>query len=333
ALVFNIATGLVGRVMPQFQVFFVASPLQVLLGLAVFALSLAAAWGVLAIGGTYLCQNLATALLPFIEHPDSINVHGAGGQAVLRQAVGAAAPTLVAVCIAASIAGVAGNLMQHGFLWTTEKLKPDASKLNLMKGMQRIFGVDGLVQFGKSILKVVVVGFVCWWVLRPRMDELANLSALDVAAILPLSIEILRALFMAVLALLAVTGGADWFWQRYRFMERMKMSKEEMKEETKSTEGDPHIKAKLRQKRMEASRRRMMQAVPKATVVIMNPTHYAVALHYEQGEHAAPKCVAKGLDALALKIRAVAEDAGVEVIEDPPLARALYATVEVDAFI
>ena len=140
----------------------------------------------------------------------------------------------------------------------------------------------------------------------------------------------IRALFIAVIVFMAITAGADFLWQRFRFLDRMKMTKDELKQEHKNTEGDPHIKAKLRQMRIERSRRRMMQAVPQATMVIMNPTHYAVALLYEEGKPAAPKCVAKGLDTLALKIREVAEAAGVPIVEDPPLARALYAAIEVD---
>jgi flagellar biosynthetic protein FlhB len=159
---------------------------------------------------------------------------------------------------------------------------------------------------------------------------MSGLSGLSPAAILPETGTIIKALFIAILSLLAITAGADWLWQKYRFAERMKMSKEEVKQDYKNTEGDPHIKAKLKQKRMEASRRRMIQAVPKATMVVMNPTHYAVALYYKAGETAAPKCVAKGLDALALKIRAIAEEHDVPVIEDPPLARALYAAIDVD---
>ena len=128
-------------------------------------------------------------------------------------------------------------------------------------------------------------------------------------------------------------AGADWMWQRRRFLIRMRMTKEEVKEDYKNSEGDPHVKARQKQIRMERARRRMMQAVPDATVVVMNPTHYAVALKYEQGQTAAPTCVAKGLDSLALKIRAIAEEAGVPVIEDPPLARALYAAVDIDEMI
>jgi flagellar biosynthetic protein FlhB len=145
--------------------------------------------------------------------------------------------------------------------------------------------------------------------------------------------DILRRLVFAVAIFLLMVAGADWFWQRQRFMARMRMSKEEIKEDHKTSEGDPHIKARQRQLRNERSRRRMIQAVPDATVVVMNPTHFAVALKYDASETPAPMCVAKGMDTLALKIREIAEAAGVPVIEDAPLARALYAAVDVDEVI
>jgi flagellar biosynthetic protein FlhB len=231
------------------------------------------------------------------------------------------------------VAGIFGNVIQHGFLWTTEKLKPDLKKVSPLQGFKRIFGLDGWVQFAKSLLKIAVVTAIAWWVLNPRMGQIAQTSALEPSAILPITADILRALFFSVIALMAVTAGADWLWQRFRFMERMKMSKEELKQEFKSTEGDPLIKAKLKQMRAEKARRRMMQNVPKATVVITNPTHYAVALKYEFGQAAPPQCVAKGLDAVALKIREIAGEHGVPIIEDPPLARALYAAIDVDEMI
>jgi flagellar biosynthetic protein FlhB len=189
------------------------------------------------------------------------------------------------------------------------------------------------VNFAKSLAKVAATATIAWYVLKPHVNELENLAGLEPAAMLPFLADVLRRLVFAVIALLLVIAGVDWLWQRQRFMSRMRMTKEEVKEDFKQSEGDPHVKAKQRQKRIEVARRRMMQAVPTATVVIMNPTHYAVALKYEQGEDAAPLCVAKGLDSLALKIRAIAEEAGVAIIEDPPLARALYAAVEVDDMI
>jgi flagellar biosynthetic protein FlhB len=177
---------------------------------------------------------------------------------------------------------------------------------------------------------VAVTTVLAWWILKPHVFEMERLATLEPAAILPFLADILRRLVFAVMALLLVITGADWFIQKQRFMARMRMSKEELKEEFKNTEGDPHVKAKQKQMRAERARRRMMQAVPKATLVVMNPTHYAVALKYVQGEDDAPICVAKGMDAIALKIRDVAKEANVPVIEDPPLARALYAAVEID---
>jgi flagellar biosynthetic protein FlhB len=186
------------------------------------------------------------------------------------------------------------------------------------------------MQFAKSALKFLVTGVIAWFVLKPDAQMVTGLVGMDPAAMLPLAVDLCKKLFWAVLIFLVVTAGFDWFWQRLRFNKRMRMTLKEVKDEHKDSDGDPHIKAKRRQIQMQRSRQRMMQAVPQATVVVMNPTHYAVALKYEQGETPAPICVAKGLDELALKIRAVAEEAGVHVLEDPPLARALYAAVEID---
>jgi flagellar biosynthetic protein FlhB len=293
-------------------------------------LSLAAAAGVLAMAGGLFARNLAEALLPFLARPDAMTLQGGGGVEVAHRAIMAAVPILAVVMLATAAAGAAGNLLQTGFMFTPDKLKPDPSKVSPMQGFKRIFSIDGLMNFVKSLAKVFATGAIAWWVLKPHVNELANLASLEPAAMLPFLAEVLRRLMFAVLGLLLVVAGADWFWQRQRFMARMRMTKEELKEDHRQSEGDPHVKAKQKQKRAEAARRRMMQAVPSATVVIMNPTHYAVALKYEQGEDDAPLCVAKGLDTLALRIREVAEAAGVPIIEDPPLARALYAAVEVD---
>jgi flagellar biosynthetic protein FlhB len=295
--------------------------------------ALTAVAAVLAISGGTLARNLAVALLPFIAHPDQMSMHGLGGVNVARQAMTAAAPAMAAVMLSAVAAGVAGNLVQHGLLFTPGKLAPDFSRLSLGAGLKRLFGLDGLMQFAKSASKLGLVAVVAWWALRPHADELQQLTLLDPAAMLPFSAEILRRLVFAVAGVLLAIAAIDWFWQRQRFMTRMRMSKEELKEDFKQSEGDPHVRARQKQIRNERARRRMMQAVPTATVVVMNPTHFAVALKYDASETPAPLCVAKGVDTLALKIREVAEAAGVPVIEDPPLARSLYAAVEIDEVI
>jgi flagellar biosynthetic protein FlhB len=292
--------------------------------------SLAASFGVLAIAGGWMVRDLAAALLPFIARPDAFELSGEGARGVMWTVMLAVAAPLGAVMLSAAVAGAAGSLLQTGLLFSPEKIKPDLKKLSPLQGWKRLFGADALFQFGKSTVKLIAIAAVVWMVLKPHARELETLVALQPAAMLPLARDLLISMFGAVLALLLLGAGFDWFWQRHRWMKRMMMSREEVKQDYKNSEGDPHIKAKLKQIRMEKSRKRMMQAVPTATVVVMNPTHYAVALKYEPGETPAPICVAKGVDAVALRIRDLARESGVEVIEDPPLARALYAAVEVD---
>ena len=295
--------------------------------------SLAAAFGVLAVAGGWLVQDLARKLVPFFASPDAMDVSGEGVRSLMSSALLAAAPLLLAVLLSAALAGAAGNVLQTGFLFTPSKLAFDLSKLSPQQGFKRMFGLDAWVQFFKSLLKLIAISAVVWMVFRPHANELQNLAALPPSALLPLTRDLLVAMFLAVLTLLGFTAGADFLWQRFRFMQRMRMSREEMKDEFRQAEGDPHVKAKLKQIRVERSKKRMMQNVPKATVVVTNPTHFAVALRYEPGETAAPVCVAKGVDTLALKIREIAGAHDVPIIEDPPLARALYAAVDVDAAI
>lgn len=292
--------------------------------------ALLAAAGVMAVMGGPLSRDLAVGLRSYIAEAWTMSLEGHAGGQLLAQTMQLGAPVLLAVLGTAAVAAAAGNLVQHGFMFTPEKLKFEWKKLSPMQGAKRIFGPDGLFNFLKTVVKILLVAGVAWWAVDPHYDELQTLARISPMAILPLAADLMRRLVFAVAVLLAVVTGIDWFWQRHRFIKRMRMTKEELKDEFKQTDGDPHVKARQRQLRLQRSRRRMMAAVPDATVVIMNPTHFAVALKYEPGEAGAPTCVAKGLDTLALKIRDVARDANVPVVEDPPLARALYAAVEID---
>ena len=291
--------------------------------------SLAGAFGVVVIAGGWLTRNLVDQMIPFLAHAGTMDVEG-GINAIAKTAILAALPAVVMVMVVSGLMGAAANVAQSGFILSPDKIKPDFQKLDILKGLGRIFGPDGMMQFAKSALKFLVTGLIAWMVVKPHIAEMRNLVGLDVGAMIPLSLKLCTDLFWAVLIFLLGTAGFDWFWQRMRFNKRMRMSLQEVKDEIKQSDGDPHIKGKQKQLRMQRSRQRMMAAVPKATVVVMNPTHYAVALKYEQGENAAPICVAKGVDDLALRIRAVAEEAGVYILEDPPLARALYAAMDVD---
>lgn len=297
------------------------------------AASLLGAAAVLLGMGGYFANSMAEQLLPFIAAPHAMlgGLETGAGIEIGAQALWAIAPFLGAVMLATIIGGAGGNLAQSGIMFTAEKLKPQWERVSPMAGFKRIFGPDGLVQFLKTFLKLVVIGFICWMVMKPHVREFENLAAMPPAAILPLARDLAIALMSAALIFLSFTAGADYLWQRYRFNERMKMSKEELKEDYKQSEGDPHVKAKLKQIRAQRSRQRMMQNVPKATVIVTNPTHYSVALRYEPSEgDAAPVCVAKGVDALAMRIREMAREHNVPIIENVPLARALYAAVDVD---
>ena len=300
------------------------------------AMSLAGAVAVLLIGGGYFSQQMAEDMLPFLAEPHAMlgGLEAGAGVEIGMRAVWAVTPFLAALMLAVIIGGVGGNLAQSGFMFTAEKLKPKWSSVSPLSGLKRIYGPDGIVQFIKTFLKLIAIGAVCWWVLKPHTREFENLAAMSPAMILPFARDLAGSLMIAALIFLGFTAGADFIWQKFRFAKRMRMTKEETKEDYKQTEGDPHVKGKLRQIRMQRSRQRMMQAVPTATVIVTNPTHYSVALRYEpdQGD-GAPICVAKGVDAVALRIRELAKESGVPIVENVPLARALYATVEVDEVI
>ena len=227
------------------------------------------------------------------------------------------------------LAAIGGNMVQHKMVWSFEGLKPKLSKVSLAAGFKRLFSMQALVNLLKGLVKMTLVGAVLIALMWPERMRLIALIRGDLADVLQLTRDLVLKLLGAVVAILAVVAAADYLFQYKRWYEKQKMSLREVKDEFKQSEGDPTIKGKLKQLRLSRQRKRMMAQIPKAAVVITNPTHYAVALQYERGM-AAPVCVAKGIDALALKIKAVAAEHAVPVVENPPLARALHATVEID---
>jgi flagellar biosynthesis protein FlhB len=225
--------------------------------------------------------------------------------------------------------GVAGNLVQHMPVLSLHPITPRLSKISPIQGFRRLFSTEALVNFAKGITKIGVVSAVLWFVLQPDVERLEGIVTQEPALLLPMFQEMGLKIIGAVLAVATVMAIADYIYQRHRWWERQKMTVQETRDEYKQMEGDPKIKGRIRAIRSERSRKRMMANVPKATVVITNPTHFAVALQYEKSM-GAPLCLAKGADAVALRIRALAEENDVPIIENPPLARALYASVEVD---
>jgi flagellar biosynthetic protein FlhB len=227
------------------------------------------------------------------------------------------------------LAAIAGNMIQHRLVWSGESLKPKFSKVSPGAGFKRIFGKQAAANFAKGLFKLVALGAVMVAVLWPERHRLEAFLHFDPAEILSVTTSLTVQLMGAVVAMLAAVAIADYFFQYRTWYERQKMSLKEMKDEFKQSEGDPHIKGKIRQLRQQRMKKRMMAAVPKASVIITNPTHYSIALSYDRSM-AAPVCVAKGVDNIAFKIREIAKEHDIPIVENVPLARALYATVEID---
>jgi len=224
---------------------------------------------------------------------------------------------------------VGGNLVQHAPVFTSKNMKPSFSKLSPVQGLGRMFGAKAVMNLVKSLIKFAVVGGVISSIVWQERDQLALMMTWDVSLLMPVVQSMTLKMFGGTIAVMTVLAGLDYLFERFQWMKKQRMTVQEIKDEYKQMEGDPKIKGRIRQLRIERSRRRMMAEVPKASVVIMNPTHYAVALKYEKGM-GAPVCVAKGVDALALRIRGLAEESDVPVVVNPPLARALHASVELD---
>lgn len=233
------------------------------------------------------------------------------------------------IMLVALVAGVAANFFQVGFLFTSEAIQPKLEKINPISGFKRIFSMRAIVEMLKSILKIGFVGIVTFTVLWKRMDEILVLSQKPIGTALATisSLTIQMGLFASgALLFLAIL---DFLYQKYDFEKNIRMSKQDIKDEYKNSEGDPQIKARIKQKQREMAMRRMMQEVPKADVVITNPTHFAVAIKYDEVKHDAPYIVAKGVDFTAQKIKLIAKENDVIMVENRPLARALYSQTEI----
>ena len=275
-------------------------------------------------------DDLGTILGRFLSQSHALPVDGPAilhlGAATMVELAAVMAPVFAMTIIAA----IASGFVQHGFLLSTDKLQPKLENISLLKGLKRMFSLKSIVEFIKGILKMAIVGAVAFALIEPEIERITSAIYMAPSDILHLLWTLALRMIAGVCAVVSLIAGIDFLYQRFEFHKSMRMSKQDIKDEMKQTEGDPIIKSRLRQLRIERSRKRMMAAVPEADVVITNPTHYAVALKYTSGEMAAPVVVAKGLDNIALRIRQVAEDSDVPIIENPPLARALHGGVEID---
>jgi flagellar biosynthetic protein FlhB len=276
-----------------------------------------------------MSANLSTTMRGIVANAHQIPVDG---RALIAMAARIEYEVIAAIGIPLAIlmlAGIAGNMIQHRLVWSGESLKPKFSKISPLAGVKRLFSLQAVANFLKGLIKIAVLGAVMTALLWPQRHRLEGLVQVDLFGTLLLTKSLALQMIGAVVAILFLVAAADFVFQYRQWFERQKMSMRELKEEFKQSEGDPLIKGKIRQLRQQRMRKRMMAAVPKASVIITNPTHYAIALQYDKGMEA-PVCVAKGTDLMALKIREIATAHSVPIVENPPLARALHATVEID---
>ncbi|MGL5447132.1 MAG: flagellar biosynthesis protein FlhB [Rhabdaerophilum sp.] len=291
----------------------------------------ALAGGLLAlmITGSMGLQGFVAGMRGFLENAHQVSMNQAGLLAVASHSTRTMLVVLAVPFVFAILAGLVSGLIMHRPLWTTETMMPKFNRISPLSGFKRIFGKEAFIQFIKSLLKFVIVGGLVLVVLWPERKRLGTIVQLDVSQLLDVTWVLTLKLAGGVLALYAFVAAADILYQRHSWRQRLKMTREELKQEYKETEGSPEIKAKIRKLRAEMSKRRMMAAVPKASLVLTNPTHYSVALRYEPGMNA-PVLVAKGVDSVAMKIREVAGAHEIPIVENPPLARAIHARVEID---
>ncbi|CAA7624472.1 Flagellar biosynthetic protein FlhB [Candidatus Terasakiella magnetica] len=277
-----------------------------------------------------MASKLSLALIPFLEHPHDMPTDPAGLGEILLTLMGKVLGVLAFPVAVLMLAGLISNVAQNGLRFVGKNLSFKFSKISPAEGLKRMLSTRNLIEFGKALIKVIVVGFVVFWVMRARINEYVGTASVDaVAAMIYLRDQVVHLIFV-IMIMVTIVAAADFFYQRWSFNERMKMSKQEVKDEHKQSEGDPMIKGRIRSLRMQRARQRMMSAVPKADVVVTNPTHFAVALKYDMEAMNAPVLVAKGADLIAKRIRELAEENEVPIVENPPLARALFATVELD---
>ncbi|MFQ5765106.1 MAG: flagellar biosynthesis protein FlhB, partial [Rhodospirillales bacterium] len=278
----------------------------------------------------FMATSIRRTVFPFVERPDAVPMDFEHLRMTLADVIGDVGLILFPLLVMLFVLAILANVAQFGFLFAPEKVKFDLTKLSLISGVKRLVSLKAIMEFLKGILKLVAVGVVSFSMALPMLNDITLIPMIDLEHSLNRIHTISILLAIGTVGVMTLIAAMDFAFQKYSFKKQMRMSKQELKDEHKQAEGDPHIKARIRKVRMERAQQRMMAAVPEADVVVTNPTHYSVALEYKMDTMPAPKVVAKGVDHLAFRIREVAEAHDVPLVENPPLARALYDGVELD---
>ena len=278
--------------------------------------------------------TMAEALKDIFEQPEAWRLDTASdATALISHVLLKSTALLVPIFVLLILFGVGSSIFQNLPRPVVDRIQPKWNRVSPLSGLKRIYGLPGLVEFGKSLFKIIVVSVVVVLVLWNDYFATLDLMFSDPVSIFTAMISDLKQIIIVVLLATAVLAILDLFWTRHHWYTELRMTKQEVKEELKQSQGDPIVKSRLRSMQRDRARKRMIGSVPRATLVIANPTHYAVALRYVREENDAPVVVAMGQDLVALKIREIAEKNGIPVFEDPPLARSMFAQVSVDSVI
>ena len=278
----------------------------------------------------WMSKSVVITSFKFIEQPHSFPVDFENLRLVFVDVILDLGVILAPIFAVLIILALVSSIAQVGLNIAGEKVKPDISKISLIGGIKKKFSAATLVEFLKGILKLTIVGVIAFALAIPFIDDLELIPFMALISTIDRIHLIALVMTSATVMVMTVISAVDYVFQRHTFMKQMMMSKQEVKDEHKNAEGDPQVKGRIRQIRMDRARQRMMAAVPEADVVVTNPTHYSVALKYDMEQMPAPLLVAKGVDDLAFRIREVAEEHDIPLVENAPLARALYANVDLD---
>lgn len=278
----------------------------------------------------FMATSLREMLLGFLARPHGITFESGALLLVMREIGVGVVGILALPILVIATSGITSNLIQHPLVFSTEKLKPQLSKHNPFTNLKKKFSMRQLVQFGMTLAKMALVGSVMAMVMVPQSAILTQLMTVGIDEIPAIILRLAMMLVGGVTVAMLFIAGLDLWYQKWEHMKSQRMSRQEVKDEHKESDGSPEVKKRLREIRQAKGRARMIAQVPEATVVVTNPTHYAIALKYDHGDMDAPIVVAKGADELAFRIREVAKEHKVPLVENKPLAQALYATAEVD---
>lgn len=276
-------------------------------------------------------SSLSEFLLYFIDTPESISLQTGSDAAALLQfvALGVGSFLLPLVCIL-MVGGILASVLQNVPRLTPDRIEPKWSRLSLLGGFKRIFGVQGQVEFAKSVAKLLIITIVCTILLNSEQHHVVNAMFSDPALVPEIILDLTMRLMSAICVATVLLVATDLVWSRFKWRKDLRMTRQEVKDELRQSEGDPLMKARMRSIAQDRSRRRMMSAVPNASLVVTNPTHYAIALRYVPEEGGAPVVLAKGKDLIALAIREIAQNHEIPIMEDKALARSMYDHVEID---